>query len=741
MQQGITWFRRKRWWSLGFILLLVIALFFTWNSRNQVAKSLVQPYLAPYQLQLDCIDWSLDAAGGDWSKPVVDINKLCLKHTDATIIIEHLKADDLKSPSLVTIERLRILSNKTLGQLTKIYASGDQKSQLTLSQLLMQLHHSTTFRAPINFEIKHLQLIMPQLNQPVMASISQNDQTLILKLKQQNQNLFVQSNHSDPTLAINANVDVNTLINIAKQQQLALPATIAELNPQAKLQVKAGYQNHQLDINYQLTDVAIDKSQLNISANTLQGKVQVTDHQISWENGESPATIIIKGSFKQLATEQKLPAPIIALLNANPIEQLTLQLKSKAYLSWQQNRLNLSDLAVHSNNQLIDAKINKFQLELPNQNYSFALVANGKATLPMLGQWTNQPVAIDINTKIQGNKTNIQLSENSHIKLITNKFKHPKAKIEQLHVTHTGPLSWQTNQLKTNSQWQLTLSQTDLPKLKTIESITINAAGQINSTSQQSSGEIQLNGEPFGQFTSSGELLKPNITFSTKDLSLNKLLKIVELDMPLPTLIAGQLNLNLHAAIKDLQNPFNNNINGQIKIKDVYGDHQQTQFDELNYQQSFNLSRGKLTTTGKNNLSIASIKAGTELQKIQAQLNFKADITAKDIQPTFSVSVENVSTQAFGGKVSFPSFQWPNPNAKAINLKVEGLDLAKIVALEKNQGIVVTGLISGLLPTTIMQNNNKQTITIDNGDLHNITNGIIQIKRFLVICSVISLWC
>ena len=59
----------------------------------------------------------------------------------------------------------------------------------------------------------------------------------------------------------------------------------------------------------------------------------------------------------------------------------------------------------------------------------------------------------------------------------------------------------------------------------------------------------------------------------------------------------------------------------------------------------------------------------------------------------------------------------------SVNVQLNEIDLEQLLALDKKQGIVVTGKISGLLPVTFA----NEKFIINNGELHNVSNGLIQI--------------
>jgi hypothetical protein len=83
----------------------------------------------------------------------------------------------------------------------------------------------------------------------------------------------------------------------------------------------------------------------------------------------------------------------------------------------------------------------------------------------------------------------------------------------------------------------------------------------------------------------------------------------------------------------------------------------------------------------------------------------------------------DISGNLLGGTFELNQVQWPLSQIKPIELNLTEIDLEKLLALDKKQGIVVTGSISGHLP---IYYNGKRPL-IKEGHLYNVSSGVIQV--------------
>jgi hypothetical protein len=238
------------------------------------------------------------------------------------------------------------------------------------------------------------------------------------------------------------------------------------------------------------------------------------------------------------------------------------------------------------------------------------------------------------------------------------------------------------------------------------------------------------------QFNLSGPLNSPAITVNATDISLIDILasgfgpKLTE--KVSIALIDGVVDYSLSGQISNMTELRQNPLQLSLNVRDVTGDVNDIWIQDFNWQQQFKLVNGDISSLAStssdqnNNLSLALVELGSGITNLSAKSHISL------IQQTFSVTLDNVSGDVFGGSFKIPQMQWPPDANKALMLHLDGIDLAEVVALEQQQGITVTGKLSGLLPITIDASKGTKMkdmkVTINEGDLHNISDGKIQVK-------------
>ena len=90
---------------------------------------------------------------------------------------------------------------------------------------------------------------------------------------------------------------------------------------------------------------------------------------------------------------------------------------------------------------------------------------------------------------------------------------------------------------------------------------------------------------------------------------------------------------------------------------------------------------------------------------------------------TFKLSASKLKADILGGSFYVPKLQWPFEHGHSVNVQLNSIDLEQLLALDKKQGIVVTGNISGQIPVTF----DDEKYIIEEGELHNVSNGLIQV--------------
>ncbi|MBA6365878.1 YdbH domain-containing protein, partial [Colwellia sp. BRX8-8] len=127
---------------------------------------------------------------------------------------------------------------------------------------------------------------------------------------------------------------------------------------------------------------------------------------------------------------------------------------------------------------------------------------------------------------------------------------------------------------------------------------------------------------------------------------------------------------------------------------------------------------GKITTqpNAKENLTVELIETVTPISKLSINTNWTFD-------KSFQLSANKLKANVLGGSFFIPNIQWPVEHGHSVNVQLNSIDLEQVLALDEKQGIVVTGNISGQLPVTF----DGDKYIIEKGELHNISNGLIQV--------------
>jgi hypothetical protein len=167
-----------------------------------------------------------------------------------------------------------------------------------------------------------------------------------------------------------------------------------------------------------------------------------------------------------------------------------------------------------------------------------------------------------------------------------------------------------------------------------------------------------------------------------------------------------------------------------LSVKDVTGEIDGTWLQELNWQQSFKISNGKVNSLfadrsgntkgevkAENNLTIAKIETATAITELSA--NTLVDFSQEEI----NVKAKNITGNLLEGRFEVLQAQWPFSKGSAVNVKLTKIDLEKLLELDKEQGIVVTGKVSGEFPIFY----DGKDFLINEGYLHNVGGGLIQV--------------
>lgn len=364
--------------------------------------------------------------------------------------------------------------------------------------------------------------------------------------------------------------------------------------------------------------------------------------------------------------------------------------------------------------------------------------------------FTHSPVILNLQGAMRQEQTKIIVSFDDSSTLTSNKISIPANQIatnnKQLTIKQVA-MQIQGN-ITTNMPGQVKKSVQSNDQLEVKQSIDVNLhlnsqvnklryanVVEINSLSINSNiigniDDIKIHAAviadnvPLGNLVVSGAVNKPKLVLTAKQLPLTDLLA---LNIKLPTdvkLVEGTLSYRVKGQITDLNNVQNSTLDLSVDVASLSGEIANIWVQELNWQQNFQYLNGVLTSMSEQNspaqenLTVALIDTPTPISKLSIN-------TRWHYEKAFKISATKLSGDILGGSFAIPKIQWPLDYKHSVDVQLTHIDLAQVLALDEKQGIVVTGNISGHLP--IFYDGEKYTM--ENGELHNVSNGLIQIMN------------
>ncbi|MFY8273075.1 intermembrane phospholipid transport protein YdbH family protein [Pseudoalteromonas sp. SSDWG2] len=115
--------------------------------------------------------------------------------------------------------------------------------------------------------------------------------------------------------------------------------------------------------------------------------------------------------------------------------------------------------------------------------------------------------------------------------------------------------------------------------------------------------------------------------------------------------------------------------------------------------------------------TLSELRAGTVLSQIEGYIGLSNS----------DVFIANVSASVLGGNVQLDKVFLPSASVKASSsfIELDGIDASKLIALEPQQGIKVSGLLGAKLPVTL----SVDGVTIDNGKVYSQGAGKLTIDN------------
>lgn len=659
----------------------------------------------------------------------------------------------LLQPYVKQIEQLNLPTNINVSKLT--YLPFDSVTHLEHSNISTQRAHTTTYIASFT-----------AVNNSIYFSLKNASNVEFIKVTLDKNKRI---NKQEEGFTISLSSKLTLLKNFINVHQLPIKAELQNILSHTKISGDINsvitYENDKLSIHNQVTELDISAengvsksgpfqltgalnfhSQLALATNkTLSSTDTDTDNSISlkFSNKNTVSLNYSQPHLMPILEEKKVSSTLISILKDNPLANLTISLADNATLSLNDKNLNLSGIEVTAygdeREHLIELTNVDFSLASDKSEISAQPLANlaiesfiidSEIKLADIASYTTLPVSLHLEGTLDkvNQKTMLSLTKNSivtakNIMLTKQNAKAKKVKmllgLKTLSSTFEGNLQLLDNKLlsvslKTQSQ----ASQINVPKTLQINSFELMSEIKGNLDDIQINATTSADGVNLGSIIVSGPALTPKIQVAANDLQLTDLLS---LNIQLPTkveLIDGLLDYSVSGQVTDLNDIKNTPLSASVAVTSASGDIDGIWLQELNWQQHFTILAGKITTTPskKENLTVELIETPTPISKLSINTNWT-------FNKHFKFSANKLKADVLGGSFSIPTLQWPFEHGHSVNVQLKSIDLEQVLALDKKQGIVVTGDISGQLPVTF----DGEKYIIEDGELHNISNGLIQV--------------
>jgi hypothetical protein len=537
------------------------------------------------------------------------------------------------------------------------------------------------------------------------------------------------------------------------------------------------YQTDVLSMKAQLTDFTVTSDNsigggaLKIfGALNLEGNFPLLTNEADSNNAEIALTFVGENKlsleygqphFLAMLEKSKISPAIFTILKNNPLTHLSLTPQNNTTLSLNDKQVKLSAIEINANG---DERAHHIQLK----NISFALPAHNaenssdgderssakkphtvaienfiidsELTLTEIAKYTKAPVSLHLEGSIDKTKTQteLNLANNSSItakNIIIAKQQNAKQNIaataskatknkalvsmKVLTVKLAGKVQQLAdNTLNVNLNAHSRASQVNIPKALQVKSFDLVSDINGNLDDISINAHASADGIKLGSMVITGAALSPKVIIAANSLQLTDLLSL-NIQLPVEIeLIEGNLDYAVSGQLLDFSKVEDTPFNVSVAVRSASGEVDGIWLQELNWQQHFTMLAGKITTvpTAAENLTIDLIETPTPISKLSINTNWT-------FNKSFQLSVNKLKANVLGGSFSIPKIHWPFEHGHSVNVQLKSIDLEQVLALDKKQGIVVTGNISGQLPVSF----DGDKYIIEAGELYNINNGLIQV--------------
>ena len=769
--------------TLAICLVIAITLSAVFYSRSSVVTSFVNNYLTQHNAVLTCIDFTLNS---DFDlvilhlcidSPYADvelIDSLVVWRFEPNSIAVNKLSEAISAISIAAV------NVRSKADLSFPESATSVKSTVKLSELpsiiRKQLDDLALLSPPANIDIQTFNYQPFSANKNKIAQsyqgrFSVNKKQLSFSLANQKKEPIFSFELVKKNLNISANVqtDLTGLRSLLTNHQAALPHSVATLLLDetwfvtGNVNSEISWQNQIIKMNNKVTDFSFTASkgflplesaksattfawQTNLTGENLHSDFTHENSQASNQENNQRNNIELAFNTGQLIeslTAQGIDQQLIKLIADNMIDTLTIKPVGSLNVDFSNETITSDGIDIFGSNMnepvqlsLNDVVFNyrdDAAITVNMQKAKFSLA--GYAKIAQLKPYSSQPVKLNIVGEIEQQSEIWQLTLDQATRIELAQLSLPLAKSIDITRSKVQPRikslisHWQGNvvlnknddvifELEINNQ----LSKLSYPNLVQVNDLELTAelSGSIDDITI--TAKVVADNVPIAIAQITGELRNPNVVISAQDVLLTDLLAL-NIKMPVELkLIDGTIDYRFITQLKNTEDLMTNLMNLALSVQDLTGEVDGTWLQGLNWQQNFTMKNGQVksipdNTTTSNNLTIVKVETATPIH------NLSTTTVIDFSQETIKLSAHNTWGNLLGGRFDIAKAQWPFNNKLPINVKLTKIDLEKLLELDKKQGIVVTGKVSGELPIFY----DGKHFLIKEGGLQNVGNGIIQV--------------
>lgn len=774
----------KKGLVISFALLFLLASIHF--ARLPIINTLASNYLKQYSSKITCLDFQMSSALS--FELTQFIPKVCVQTPQANIELKNVALSwqlsfKRLSPQIaitgLKIDNANITGTAPLFTLNKNHRQKSNKPY-SLNDIKQWLTQFSQLKYPKTLEIKSIEY-QPYFQDSTVkkfhywAQLSRNKNSLIFSIETPKKTQFVnvKLTPTNESLAAAWQVKLSPLRLFLLTHQIAIPTKLdedvivkGELSSQLQWRTQSDQQNQATQQNEQslivkseLTNFSLDC--LDQESLFLPFKVN-NNGSLNWQTTLSDDALEVtfspssqfefaysKVHLLNLLTANNVSSQLIELIKTNASQNISIQPQGSLEVDFDQNELFLTRLTLNNKSRDLSTQLTLDKLFLALQDEKLALKQTGfslesQLNINTLNKISTSPIAIKADGQINHNLESwrISLQPTTQVSLSAVQITPSKTKTQEGKVKEPKELNSLVTAGELISQWQGELSIAknhevtfDLQMHSKIKHINVQNAAQIdqakiNATINGTFHDIKVLGSAnadridFAKFSFSGNMLSPKMKVYADNIPLTEVLAL-KLELPfLVKPIDGNMSYQLSGQLSKLADGENSPIKLAIDLQNLTGELNDIWAQEINWRHNFilsnnNIQSDKSTNLNNNNkLTISQLGTEPQLTNLSTQTEFNLKASA------IKLNVTNATAELLDGNINIAKAHWPMSPEHSVDVQLNKIDLEKLLALDKKQGIVVTGKISGVLPVTFA----NEKFTIANGELHNVGNGLIQLN-------------